>query len=114
MPIDIDKLKEAVHKYKIGSMLNTAYNRATKKTVWQEIIKIIQEEAAKANTSIPIMFGLDSIHGAGYIQEATLFPQPLGMAASFNIDIARKVGEITAMEVITHLSAWITLQLIKL
>jgi len=98
-PVDIGKLKEAIHTYKVGSFLNTAYGKATSKEMWQEIIKVIQDEALNATTHIPVIFGLDSIHGAGYIREATLFPQPLGMAASFNLDIAKKVGEITAMEV---------------
>ena len=41
---------------------------------------------------------MDSIHGANYIREAVLFPQPLSMAASFNLEIAKKVGEITSIE----------------
>ena len=97
-PINMTKLAEAINTYKVGSILNTAYDRAQSASIWQEIIKTIQDLALKTPSRIPILYGLDSIHGANYIQEATLFPQPLGMASSFNKDISRKVGEITAME----------------
>lgn len=97
-PINVTKLEEAILKYRVGSILNTAYDRAQKASVWQQVIRQIQDTAMKTSLKIPVLYGLDSIHGANYIQEATLFPQPIAMAASFNLDIARKVGAITAME----------------
>ncbi len=57
-PVDIGKLKEAIHTYKVGSFLNTAYGKATSKEMWQEIIKVIQDEALNATTHIPVIFGL--------------------------------------------------------
>jgi beta-glucosidase len=42
---------------------------------------------------IPVIFGIDSIHGANFIQEATLFPQQINVAATFNIEIAEKIGK---------------------
>ena len=97
-PLNLTKLEEAIQKYRVGSILNTAYDRAQKASIWQDIINQIQKTASDTELKIPILYGLDSIHGANYIQEATLFPQPLAMAASFNIDIAKRVGAITAME----------------
>ena len=97
-PVNLTKLEEAINTYRVGSILNTAYDRAQPSKMWHQIIKSIQEKALNTSLKIPILYGLDSIHGANYIQEATLFPQPLAMAASFNIDISRKVGHITSME----------------
>ena len=97
-PINQTKLMEAILVYKVGSILNTAYDRAQKASVWQEIINTIQQAALTTRLEIPVLYGLDSIHGANYMQESTLFPQPLSMAATFNADIARQVGAITAME----------------
>lgn len=97
--MNVTKLVEALHTYKVGSILNTPYTQAQKSTTWQKIIQTIQEEALKTDKQIPILYGLDSIHGANYIQEGTLFPQPLAMSSSFNVEIARRVGAITAMEV---------------
>ena len=42
--------------------------------------------------------GTDSIHGVNFLQEGILFPQPLAQAATFNVEIARKIGEIVAKE----------------
>jgi beta-glucosidase len=97
-PINQTKLLEAIKIYKVGSILNTAYDRAIKAEIWQQIISSIQDAALDTTLRIPVLYGLDSIHGANYIQEATLFPQPIGVASSFNIEIAKQIGAITAME----------------
>ena len=98
-PADLAKVKKAIHEYKVGSILNTPYNNAAKSSTWHKIIKRIQDEALNTTHKIPILYGLDSIHGANYVREATLFPQPLAMASTFNLEIAEKVGAVTAMEV---------------
>jgi beta-glucosidase len=97
-PVDLNKLADVLRRYKTGSILNAAANVAQSSQLWQEIIKTIQDYALKEKRKIPILYGLDSIHGANYIREAVLFPQPLSMAATFNLDIAKKVGEITSIE----------------
>ena len=97
-PLDMDKLKEAI-KLEIGSVLNAPHNTALKASTWQGVIKTLLDMSLKNTTSkIPIIYGIDSIHGANYVREAVLFPQPLSMAASFNLDIVHKVGAITALE----------------
>ena len=78
-PIDPDKLLIAIRDKRVGSILNTPYNTAQKATTWQKIITSIQDQALTFNLKIPIIYGLDSVHGANYIQESTLFPQSLSM-----------------------------------
>lgn len=98
-PIDPDKLRIAIVEKRVGSILNTPYDNAAKKAMWQSMIRQIQDVALnQTRLKIPVIYGIDSIHGAGYIQEATLFPQPIGMAASFNVDNAFRDGGFTAME----------------
>ena len=98
IPINVEKLVYAIKDKRVGSILNTPYNTAQKATTWQAIIKKIQDIALNENLQIPILYGLDSIHGANYIRESTLFPQPISMAASFNVEIAKQVARITAEE----------------
>ena len=63
------------------------------------MIKQIQDVALnETRLKIPIIYGIDSIHGANYVQEGVLFPQPLSQAATFNRDVAHRIGEITALE----------------
>ena len=73
-PLDMDKLRKAIVDHKVGSILNTPYDIAASSKTWQEIIKTMQDIAFnETSKKIPILFGIDSIHGANYIQEATLF-----------------------------------------
>ena len=78
-PVELSKLMVAIRDKRVGSILNTPYNTAQKKSTWQKIITTIQDQALTYNLKIPILYGLDSIHGANYIQESTMFPQPLSM-----------------------------------
>jgi beta-glucosidase len=47
---------------------------------------------------IPVLYGIDSIHGAYYVQGATLHPQEIGMAATWNPVLMQRLAEITAAE----------------
>lgn len=95
--IDPAKLEKAVVQYKIGSILNVN-GQALSVEKWREIIGAIQNSAARTRLKIPVIYGIDSIHGANYVRGATLFPQEIGMAASWNPALMQRAEEITAME----------------
>jgi beta-glucosidase len=78
-PIEPEKLLIAIRDKRVGSILATPYSIAQKAATWQNIITSIQDQALTYNLKIPVLYGLDSIHGANYIRESTLFPQPLSM-----------------------------------
>jgi len=96
--LDEEKLKEVLLEYRVGSILNVG-GHAYSKEHWQEIIKRIQDIAMNEKpTGIPVIYGIDSIHGANYTLESTLFPQQIAMAATWNTDLVRRGAEITAYE----------------
>ena len=95
--IDLEKLDEAINKYKVGSILNVSNHTFTLEK-WNEIVKTIQDVAAKSSSGVPVIYGVDAIHGATYIQTSTLFPQEIGLAASWDTSLAREMGRITAYE----------------
>jgi beta-glucosidase len=95
--IDPAKLERAVGKYGVGSILNVA-DQALTLDHWNETIRRIQEAAAKTRLKIPVLYGIDTIHGANYVQGATLFPQPIGMAATWNPELMRRASEVAALE----------------
>ena len=95
--IDRGKLEKAVNQYGVGSILNVN-NQALPIERWHEIISGIQTAAGKTRLKIPVIYGIDSIHGANYVRGATLFPQEIGMAATWNPALMRRAAEITAME----------------
>ena len=97
--MDHNKLKQAILDYHVGSILNV-YDVAIDVDFWHEIITEIQDVATKeTRLKIPILYGIDAIHGATYTTGATLFPQAINMAATFNTELVRKEGEITSLEV---------------
>src|SRR6266478_5327385 len=96
--IDPAKLDKAVVRYGVGSILNVSEQALTADR-WHEIIGQIQEAATKkTRLGIPVIYGIDSIHGANYVQGATLFPQEIGMAATWNPELMKRGSEIAAME----------------
>jgi beta-glucosidase len=70
------------------------------------MMRTVQDAAAKTRLKIPVIYGIDAIHGATYTQNSVLFPQALNMAATFNPDLAFKEGEITAREVKASGQQW--------
>jgi beta-glucosidase len=97
--INEEKLLKALQNYHIGSIFNVPGDAAKSSAEWQKIIKKIQNCVMKnTRLKIPILYGLDSIHGANYIKEATYFPHNLNLAATFNENIVENVGKITSLE----------------
>ncbi|HEY8095628.1 MAG TPA: glycoside hydrolase family 3 N-terminal domain-containing protein [Methylobacter sp.] len=96
------KLEDAVLKHHVGSILNTPFspnNEAQSIETWRIMMRTVQDAAAKTRLKIPVIYGIDAIHGATYTQNSVLFPQAINIAATFNADLAFKEGEITAREV---------------
>ena len=102
--IDPVKLKEAIEKYHVGSILNCG-GHAYPIAQWHEIILGIhqatlakQQQHSYENKNIPVLYGIDAIHGANYIMGGTLFPQQLAQAATFNPALVQEAARITAYE----------------
>lgn len=69
----------------------------------REVQKTAMEES---RLGIPVIFGIDAIHGHGLNDHATIFPSQLAMACSFDPEVARTVGEVTAREVASDGLHW--------
>src|SRR3989441_1431014 len=96
--IDSAKLEKAIVRYGVGSILNVA-DQALTPDKWHDITRQIQEAATKkTRLGIPVIYGIDSIHGANYVQGSTLFPQEIGMAATWNPELMKRATEISAAE----------------
>jgi beta-glucosidase len=96
--LDPAKLREALVKYHVGSILNCGGHAYPRKQ-WLEIIGGIQKVATtETRLKIPVVYGIDAIHGANYVSKSTLFPQQLAQAATFNPALTLQASEITAYE----------------
>ena len=104
--LDQDSLNKALIDHHIGSVLNTANNRALTPQKWYSLISQIQETALKDRLEIPVIYGVDMIHGATYTVGATMFPQQIGQAATRNRDLVKRGAEITAYETRASSISW--------
>lgn len=108
-PLRLNKkeLEKALLKYHVGSILNTTNNRARTPEVWNKIIVEIQDIAIhKSRMKIPVIYGIDAIHGATYSVGATMFPQQIALAATFNPQHAFETARVTAYETRACGIAW--------
>ena len=95
--IDDKKLEDAILKYHVGSILNTAGTAYTVEK-WHKILSKIQNIALKSEHKIPVLYGIDAIHGVTYTKGSTLFPHNIGLAATRNPTLARQIAKVTAKE----------------
>jgi beta-glucosidase len=99
LQMDLQLVRKAILEYKVGSVLNTANNRARSREKWNEVISQIQSVATQeSRLKIPVIYGIDAIHGTTYTAGATFFPQQIGQAATWNRDIVKRGAEVCAYE----------------
>ena len=55
-------------------------------------------DTSKGGKPIPLLFGIDAVHGQSNIIGATLFPHNIGLGATRNPELLRQIGGITALE----------------
>ena len=92
-----EKLAEAVNRYQVGSILNST-GRALTLAEWHQVIRTIQEAALRNDPPIPVLYGIDAIHGVTYTRGSTLFPHNIGLAATRNAALVKRIAKVTAME----------------
>jgi beta-glucosidase len=97
--LDPEKLRDVVVEHHVGSILNVT-GQAFTVDHWAEVMRQVQRTATEeTRLGIPILYGIDAVHGANYTREAVLFPQNQGLAATWNPALARETAKITARDV---------------
>ncbi|QDH71239.1 glycoside hydrolase family 3 protein [Marilutibacter alkalisoli] len=95
-----------VRQYRLGSILaggnsdpGGRYDAAPAE--WLALADAFYEasmDTSQGGKPIPVLFGIDAVHGQSNIVGATLFPHNIGLGATRNPDLMRRIGEITALE----------------
>lgn len=101
--LDLKQVEYWINEWAIGSFIDSPGNHGGKYQVYSpekftEIVDSIQKVALENGPKIPMIYGLDSVHGANYVNGATLFPQPTSTAATFNPEHAYEAGRIAAKD----------------
>lgn len=108
--------KDVVTKYAkagIGSILNAPFNHHITEgrtgwnaSEWRDIIDQIQA-IYRQHSAVPMLYGIDTIHGATYVRGSTLFGQPLSAASSFNLELVDAMGAIAAKDTLRAGIPWV-------
>ncbi|KEH25595.1 beta-D-glucoside glucohydrolase [Medicago truncatula] len=92
---------EVMNKYFIGSVLSGGGSvpkpKATAKD-WVDMINEFQKGALSTRLGIPMIYGIDAVHGNNNVYNATIFPHNVGLGATRDPQLVKKIGEATALE----------------
>ncbi|AXJ00735.1 beta-glucosidase [Cyclonatronum proteinivorum] len=94
--LDPEKARDMVVNNHVGSFLN---GEAVPPQQWYEFMAELTRIAVEeTRLGIPIIYGIDHVHGASYMAETTIFPQPINLGATFNTEHGYNMGWVTALE----------------
>ena len=65
---------------------------------WQAKFVKFQNKALSTRLGIPLLFGVDAVHGQNTYEGATIFPHNIGLGATRNVKLVEQIAEITALE----------------
>jgi beta-glucosidase len=87
--------------YRLGSLLSGGGSTPTPNTPvgWADMVDGFQLRAQQAPLQIPLIYGVDAVHGHNNLVGATIFPHNIGLGATRNPALVERVGAITAQEV---------------
>ncbi len=95
------KNKSDVEKYFIGSILNGGDSDPADNlpATWLKAVRELESHALKTRLRIPILYGIDAVHGHANIDGAVVFPHNIGMGATGDPPLVAKAARVTAEEV---------------
>ena len=91
------KMPDLIKKGEIGSFLHVVDPKEANQ---------LQQYASESRLGIPLIIGIDAIHGNGLVNGSTIYPSPLTMASSWNLDLVRQSSVETALEMRATGSQW--------
>ncbi|PRQ40224.1 putative glucan 1,3-beta-glucosidase [Rosa chinensis] len=103
---------EVMYKYKIGSVLSGSGSVPAKKAsaeTWIRMVNDFQNGCLSTRLAIPLIYGIDAIHGHNNVYKATIFPHNIGLGATRQLpsnsqstrdpELVKRIGAATALEV---------------
>ncbi|TDU90667.1 beta-glucosidase [Kribbella voronezhensis] len=95
------KSKSDIATYALGSLLSGGGSVPTPNTPagWAAMIDTFQLNAQATRLQVPLIYGVDAVHGHNNVVGATILPHNIGMGATHDPDLSRRAGELTATEV---------------
>ncbi|XP_020212705.1 uncharacterized protein LOC109797170 isoform X1 [Cajanus cajan] len=92
----------AIRDLSIGSILSAGGSAPFENALssdWADMVDGFQKSALQSRLGIPLIYGIDAVHGNNNVYGATIFPHNVGLGATRDSDLARRIGAATALEV---------------
>ena len=94
--MDTVRFIQYIKDYHIGSFLN---GRGITKSSWYKFMHQLHSLNQKySKHKIPILYGVDHVHGSSYLKEGTIFPHNLNIASTFDTVFSKEMAEVTVLE----------------
>ncbi|XP_027344445.1 uncharacterized protein LOC113856681 [Abrus precatorius] len=93
---------EVIKKYFIGSVLSGGGSVPAPKAsaeTWVQMVNQMQNAALSTRLGIPMIYGIDAVHGHNNVYNATVFPHNVGLGVTRDPVLVKKIGDATALEV---------------
>lgn len=92
----------------LGSVLAGGGSAPNENTAleWARLVNRFREASLKSRLAIPLLYGVDAVHGHNNVHGAVIFPHNIGLGAARDADLARRIGEVTAKEVAATSVDW--------
>ncbi|MEO1086581.1 MAG: glycoside hydrolase family 3 N-terminal domain-containing protein, partial [Acidobacteriota bacterium] len=91
-----------IAKYFLGSVLSGGGSDPTPENTlddWREMVERYQAQASSTRLGIPLLYGVDAVHGHNNVVGATVFPHNIGLGATGDADLVERINRATALEV---------------
>ncbi len=97
-----------INRYLLGSILSGGGGIPLENSLsgWIDMVDGFQTEALTTRLAIPILYGIDAVHGLGHMKGATIFPQNIGLGAANDVEMMRAIGRATAEEMLAAGLTW--------
>jgi beta-glucosidase len=97
-----------VNRFFLGSVLSGGSGIPLDNSVsgWVDMVNGYQQEAMSNRLAIPILYGIDAVHGVGHLKGATVFPHNIGLGATRDPELVRLIGKATAEEMLALGIQW--------
>ena len=66
---------------------------------WAQLVSAFRDASRKSGAGVPILFGVDAVHGHSNLPQATIFPHNIGLGAARDVDLIKRIGKATAAEI---------------
>lgn len=98
-----------IERYKLGGLLSGGGSKPVDNTPagWRAMISDFDTRSRSTVLGIPVLYGVDAIHGHGNVPGATIFPHSIGLGATGDAELVEQIGIATAQEVRATGVSWV-------